>query len=132
MASPESALSELLDAFRAGDGVDLIRDAVRVALQEPGTDRGTQIRSPRQRGTVPPPAGRSAAGRRSGRQMICKRCVLVVASAIAGESVVAKQGLPPRRQAVLSLMVEVKGCLGIMMRSSRGQSASSYSTPTIR
>lgn len=34
MALPQSALSELLDAFRAGDGVDLIRDAVRVALQE--------------------------------------------------------------------------------------------------
>ena len=34
MALPESALSELLDAFRAGDGVDLIRDAVRLVLQE--------------------------------------------------------------------------------------------------
>ncbi|WP_300405672.1 IS256 family transposase [uncultured Nocardioides sp.] len=34
MALPQSALSELLDAFRAGDGVDLIRDSVRVALQE--------------------------------------------------------------------------------------------------
>lgn len=34
MALPQSALSELLDAFRAGDGVDLIRDAVRVVLQE--------------------------------------------------------------------------------------------------
>ena len=34
MALPESALSELLDAFRAGDGVDLIRGAVRVVLQE--------------------------------------------------------------------------------------------------
>ena len=29
MALSQSALSELLDAFRAGDGVDLIRDAVR-------------------------------------------------------------------------------------------------------
>ena len=28
MALSESAVSELLDAFRAGDGVDLIREAV--------------------------------------------------------------------------------------------------------
>ena len=34
MALSQSALSELLEAFRAGDGVDLIRDAVQVALQE--------------------------------------------------------------------------------------------------
>ena len=34
MALSQSALSELLDAFRAGDGVDLIRDAVRLVLQE--------------------------------------------------------------------------------------------------
>ena len=34
MALPQSALSELLEAFRAGDGVDLLRDSVRVALQE--------------------------------------------------------------------------------------------------
>jgi putative transposase len=34
MALPQSALSELLDAFRAGDGVDLVRDAVRLVLQE--------------------------------------------------------------------------------------------------
>ncbi|GAB3868119.1 IS256-like element IS1553 family transposase [Nocardioides maradonensis] len=34
MALPQSALSELLDAFRTGDGVDLIRESVRVALQE--------------------------------------------------------------------------------------------------
>ena len=34
MALPQSALSELLEAFRTGDGVDLIRDSVRVALQE--------------------------------------------------------------------------------------------------
>jgi len=34
MALPQSALSELLEAFRAGDGVDLIRDSVRIALQE--------------------------------------------------------------------------------------------------
>src|SRR6476646_8032272 len=34
MALTESAVSELLDAFRAGDGVDLIRDAVTMVLQE--------------------------------------------------------------------------------------------------
>lgn len=34
MALPESAVSELLDAFRAGDGVDLIRESVRLVLQE--------------------------------------------------------------------------------------------------
>jgi hypothetical protein len=34
MALPQSALPELLEAFRTGDGVDLIRDSVRVALQE--------------------------------------------------------------------------------------------------
>jgi transposase-like protein len=34
MALSESALSELLDAFRSGDGVDLVRDAVRMVLQE--------------------------------------------------------------------------------------------------
>jgi hypothetical protein len=34
MALPQSAVSELLDAFRAGNGVDLIRDAVRLVLQE--------------------------------------------------------------------------------------------------
>ena len=34
MALDESALPELLDALRAGDGVDLIRDAVRLVMQE--------------------------------------------------------------------------------------------------
>jgi putative transposase len=34
MALSRSALSELLDAFRAGDGVDLIRESVRTVLQE--------------------------------------------------------------------------------------------------
>jgi putative transposase len=34
MALSESVLSELLDAFRAGEGVDLIRDAVALVLQE--------------------------------------------------------------------------------------------------
>ena len=34
MALPQSAVSELLEAFRAGDGVDLIRESVRIVLQE--------------------------------------------------------------------------------------------------
>jgi transposase-like protein len=34
MALSQSALSELLDAFRAGDGVDLVRESVRTVLQE--------------------------------------------------------------------------------------------------
>lgn len=34
MALSQSVLSELLDAFRAGEGVDLIRDAVRLVMQE--------------------------------------------------------------------------------------------------
>jgi putative transposase len=34
MALSESAVSELLDAFRAGEGVDLIRESVRLVLRE--------------------------------------------------------------------------------------------------
>lgn len=34
MTLSQSALSELFDAFRAGDGVDLIRESVRTVLQE--------------------------------------------------------------------------------------------------
>ena len=34
MALSQSVVSELLDAFRAGDGVDLIRGAVQLVLQE--------------------------------------------------------------------------------------------------
>ena len=34
MALSQSVLSELLDAFRAGEGVDLVRDAVHLVLQE--------------------------------------------------------------------------------------------------
>ena len=33
MALPESALSELLDALRVGDGVDLVREIAQWALQ---------------------------------------------------------------------------------------------------
>ncbi len=34
MALPQSAVSELLEAFRAGDGVDLVRESVRIVMQE--------------------------------------------------------------------------------------------------
>lgn len=34
MALSQSALSELLDAFRTGDGIDLIRESVRTVFQE--------------------------------------------------------------------------------------------------
>jgi hypothetical protein len=34
MALDQSVLSDLLDAFRSGDGVDLVREAVRYVLQE--------------------------------------------------------------------------------------------------
>ena len=34
MTLSQSDVSDLLDAFRAGDGVDLIRESVRLVLQE--------------------------------------------------------------------------------------------------
>ena len=34
MRAAQSDVSDLLDAFRAGDGVDLIRESVRLVLQE--------------------------------------------------------------------------------------------------
>lgn len=34
MALPQSAVSDLLEAFRAGEGVDLVRESVRLVLQE--------------------------------------------------------------------------------------------------
>jgi hypothetical protein len=34
MALSQSAMSELLEAFRTGDGVDMIRESVRTVLQE--------------------------------------------------------------------------------------------------
>jgi putative transposase len=34
MALPQSALSELLEALRTGEGVDLIRESVRLVMQE--------------------------------------------------------------------------------------------------
>jgi transposase-like protein len=34
MALSDSVVSELLEAFRAGEGVDLIRESVRMVMQE--------------------------------------------------------------------------------------------------
>lgn len=34
MALSQSAVSDLLEAFRAGEGVDLVRESVRLVLQE--------------------------------------------------------------------------------------------------
>jgi len=34
MALSQSAVSELLEAFRAGEGIDLIRESVRMVMQE--------------------------------------------------------------------------------------------------
>ena len=34
MALSQSAVSELLEAFRTGEGVDLIRESVRMVMQE--------------------------------------------------------------------------------------------------
>ena len=34
MTLSQSAVSNLLDALRAGDGVDLVRESVRMVLQE--------------------------------------------------------------------------------------------------
>lgn len=43
MALDQSDLSQLLDALRAGDGVDLIRDLVRFCLQELVEAEATQV-----------------------------------------------------------------------------------------
>jgi transposase-like protein len=43
MALSQSAVSELLDAFRAGDGVDLIRESVRTVLQELIETEATEV-----------------------------------------------------------------------------------------
>ncbi len=51
MTVSQSALSELLEAFRAGDGADLVRDWSPGVLQEliemeaHRTDRGPQVRA---------------------------------------------------------------------------------------
>ena len=34
MALSQSAVSELLEAFRSGEGVDLVRESVRMVMQE--------------------------------------------------------------------------------------------------
>jgi len=42
MALSQSDRSELPDAYRAGDGVNLIRDAVKLMLQEPIETEATE------------------------------------------------------------------------------------------
>ena len=57
MALSQSALSELLEAFRAGEGVDLIRESVRLVMQElieaeaTEHDRRRPLRAHRRRGS---------------------------------------------------------------------------------
>ena len=57
MALSQSAVSELLEAFRAGEGVDLIRESVRMVLQElieaeaTERDRRRPLRAHRRRGS---------------------------------------------------------------------------------
>jgi len=77
MALSQSALSELLEAFRTGDGVDMIGESVRTVLQELvefeaagviGSHRGDLQPAPER--TCPTPgAGR---GRRGG--LVGPRC----------------------------------------------------------
>lgn len=43
MARSQSAVSDLLDAFRAGEGVDLIREAVQLVLQELIETEATEV-----------------------------------------------------------------------------------------
>ena len=62
MALTEFAVSELLDAFRAGDGVDLIRDAVTMVLQELIEVEATSRSAPPAT-NVPTPASLIATGR---------------------------------------------------------------------
>jgi hypothetical protein len=46
MTLSQSAVSDLLDAFRAGDGVDLIRESVRLVLQELIEVEATEVMAP--------------------------------------------------------------------------------------
>ena len=73
MALSQSALSELLDAFRTGDGVDMIRESVRTVLQELvefeaagviGADRYERSRGPGHRTQRHPPEAVGDQGRR--------------------------------------------------------------------
>ena len=71
MALRQSAVSELLDAFRAGDGVNLIRDAVRLVLQElvelEATERIGAARYERAESGSPTANGAGARGRSPAR-----------------------------------------------------------------
>ncbi len=63
MALSEFVLSDLLDVFRAGEGVDLIRDAVRLVLQELIEAEATEaIGAARYERTTPGSPSATAAG----------------------------------------------------------------------
>ena len=75
MALSQSAVSELLEAFRAGEGVDLIRESVRMVMQElieaeateqigAGRYERTEARTTERNGSRPQAAGHP--GRRRG------------------------------------------------------------------
>jgi len=66
MALPQSDVSALLEPLRAGDGIDLVRDLVRLALQELMEAKTSSVtvagdhdlESPPTGGTGPPPTGK--------------------------------------------------------------------------
>ena len=68
MALSQSAVSELLEAFRAGEGVDLIRESVRMVMQElieaeaTERDRRRPLRAHRVPGDRPQRVPAAAAG----------------------------------------------------------------------
>ena len=62
MALSESVLSDLLAAFRAGEGVDLIRDSVQLVLQELIEVEATEAIGPLAT-NAPIPGSPSATGR---------------------------------------------------------------------
>ena len=84
MTLSQSAVSDLLDAFRAGDGVDLIRESVRLVLQElieTEADRDDRrrplrtLRRPHRRTQRSPaaPVGHPGRRRRVGRSRSCAK-----------------------------------------------------------
>ena len=71
MALSQSAVSELLEAFRTGEGVDLVRESVRLVMQElieaEATERIGAARYERTEGRVTDRNGAGPAGRDPGR-----------------------------------------------------------------
>lgn len=62
MVPSQSALAELLDAFRGADGVNLIRESVRLVLQEPVDLEATTDRAQERDMSAPTPARTNATG----------------------------------------------------------------------